>query len=460
MIRPIIAHYFYKHYSTVIKNLKRIQNQTNMKKFNNRCNQASFIIVLILLTIITSCKKSKIKPYPSIPVKQISFSPSAAFIGDEVTLTGEFDPDKTKNSVSFGGATALITSASQTELKVLVPSSAKNDKLTVSVNGVETTSATNFILYNIYVAGTEYDGGQNKDKAVIKYWKNGMATALTDGAHNAYATSMTINGKDMYILGYENTTGYNNVIKYWKNGLPVTLTDGTKDAYPVSIKIVGNDVYVTGYEYSNYGWPTTVKYWKNGMEVKLSNGLEEAYPSSIAINGPDVYVVGYAYDDYYNISAKLWKNGKEAPLSQSGVYSYASDVAIIGGEVYISGTEQTSSGSIPVYWKNGVKYNIPTSYKYTFTTSIITQEDDFYITGIEQGKTNTSLAWENGKTLKFFFSNTGNVSSSLTSNTIIGNTFFTAGTSENASAYWRNGIITLLTDKKYYSAACAIVIAP
>ncbi|MBB2146871.1 hypothetical protein GM921_15310 [Pedobacter sp. LMG 31464] len=435
-----------------------------MKQFNNRCNQVSFII-LILLTILTSCKKNKIKPYPIIPTKQISFSPSAAFIGDEITLTGEFDPDKTKNIVSFGGAIALITSASQTELKVLVPATAKNEKLIVNVNGVETASSTNFTLYNIFVAGTEYNGGPNKDKSVIKYWKNGILTTLTDGAHNAFATSMTINDKDVYVLGYENIIGYNNTVKYWKNGIPVSLTDGTKDAYPVSIKVIGNDVYVTGYEYSNYGWATIVKYWKNGIEVKLSEGLEEAYPSGIAISGTDVYVVGYAYDDYYNISPKLWKNGKESILSQPVGFSYyASDVAVIGNDVYITGTQQTVDRSTPIYWKNGVKSIIPTnnSSKFAFTTSIIIKDNSFYVTGQEQeGTKRTSFYWENGMVQKLSFStNIGYFTSSPTSVAVIDNNMFVSGARDNAAAYWRNGTPTLLTDKKYYAFACAIVIAP
>jgi hypothetical protein len=48
------------------------------------------------------------------------------------------------------------------------------------------------------------------------YWKDGIAKVLSDGEHDAIATSMVISGNDLYIGGFENN-GSNYIAKYWKN---------------------------------------------------------------------------------------------------------------------------------------------------------------------------------------------------------------------------------------------------
>ena len=45
----------------------------------------------------------------------------------------------------------------------------------------------------------------------------------------------------MYIVGYEG-----NVAKYWKNGVATSLTDGIKSTDATDIFVSGNDVYVAG----------------------------------------------------------------------------------------------------------------------------------------------------------------------------------------------------------------------
>jgi hypothetical protein len=86
---------------------------------------------------------------------------------------------------------------------------------------------------SVYVAGWESNGSNS----VAKHWKNGMATALTDGSNDAIARSIYIVGLDVYVAGYE-SNGSKDVAKYWKNGTATALSDGSNDASAYSIYVV------------------------------------------------------------------------------------------------------------------------------------------------------------------------------------------------------------------------------
>ena len=75
---------------------------------------------------------------------------------------------------------------------------------------------------DVYVAGYE---NNSAGRSVVKYWKNGNETILTDGSRNAIATDIAVIGDDVYVIGVE-SNGSVNVAKYWKNGTPIFLTDG------------------------------------------------------------------------------------------------------------------------------------------------------------------------------------------------------------------------------------------
>ena len=113
----------------------------------------------------------------------------------------------------------------------------------------------------------------NIDIAVV--WKNGIPTFLTDGTHDAVATSLTIINDDIYVAGKEKSSNGNYIAKYWKNGEATNLTDGTFDALTTTIVVKNNIVYVAGSEYNTNG-KQVAKYWKNGVQKILSDGIELA----------------------------------------------------------------------------------------------------------------------------------------------------------------------------------------
>ena len=141
-----------------------------------------------------------------------------------------------------------------------------------SANAVGITKAG-----DVYVAGHQSNG----TVLVAKYWKNKMATELTDGKFQACVYGMYIRENDVYICGFEHN-GKVSVAKYWKNGTPVTLTDGTHSAVAETIFVTsGGDVYVGGYE--NNGKNDVAKYWKNGTAVSLTDGNYAAGCYGIAV---------------------------------------------------------------------------------------------------------------------------------------------------------------------------------
>ena len=71
-------------------------------------------------------------------------------------------------------------------------------------------------------------------KSVAKIWKNGVPTALTNGANDARAYSVFVFGTDVYVAGYENN-GTKDIAKIWKNGVASSLTNGTQNAAAYSV---------------------------------------------------------------------------------------------------------------------------------------------------------------------------------------------------------------------------------
>jgi hypothetical protein len=168
---------------------------------------------------------------------------------------------------------------------------------------------------DVYVAG--YDGNQ------ARVWKNGQALNLNNSA-NYRIKSIAISGTDVYAVGECNCFS-NVILRYWKNGEETDLTEETSYAFGYDIEVSGNDVYVAGVE--RFDGIYIAKLWKNGVPTNLTGGTKNAWAYSIAINGADVYVAGTerSSNDIYNY-AIVWKNG--TPIKLGSRRSIAFGVAV------------------------------------------------------------------------------------------------------------------------------------
>jgi hypothetical protein len=75
------------------------------------------------------------------------FTPAGTWVGNTVTLTGvNFSSTPANNTVRFNGIVASIVSATNNNLVVIVPSGATNGYITVTTNGLVSTSPNSFVV--------------------------------------------------------------------------------------------------------------------------------------------------------------------------------------------------------------------------------------------------------------------------------------------------------------------------
>lgn len=189
----------------------------------------------------------------------------------------------------------------------------KNGNMTMLTDGTKQAEA-----FAVKVSGNDiYVGGYDGNQA--RLWKNGTPLTLNN-SDNFRIRAIAIEGTDVYAVGECNCFS-NIVIRYWKNGVETTVTDGTFTAYGYDIAVSGSDVYIAGVERSSN--KQIAKVWKNGVSTNLTDGTKNAWAYGLILKDNDVYVVGMerSANDIYN-TAMLWKNGTAIKLGSRRSIAY------------------------------------------------------------------------------------------------------------------------------------------
>lgn len=270
----------------------------------------------------------------------------AILITDEDIYVGGYENDGTKNVAKLWKNGVLQT------LSSINNGNAASAVLSVSLKGSD-----------VYCAGYDRLAPSPGASRVALLWKNGVAIPLGSGTRYASARSVFIAGDYIYVAGHEVGTLGKAEAKYWKvdasDNVTEVLLDGnssTNDFYATSIHVDGEDIYVAGYEfYSSGGNVNIPKYWKNGVAVNLSSGSPLATgittASSIFVDGEDVHVTGV--ENATNV-ARYWKNGVQTDLTLTDITnSMGRSVYVHDNDVYIAG-KGTITTIRAIYWKNGV----------------------------------------------------------------------------------------------------------
>ena len=220
------------------------------------------------------------------------------------------------------------------------------------------------------------------------YWKNGVPATLQSkgfvgventnaySVHEDFVTSMYVSGTDIYVAGGNHEYSPDDpatfqFARYWKNGVATSLTNGLvypvnngSLSYPNTTAIVasGSDVYVAGWQLNGSTLSQRALYWKNGSVHFLTDSVNSSAANAICVSGNDVYVAGY--QDIKGVSyASYWKNGVSKTLTTGTGGSEGLSIVVSGSDVYVAGWENINGASVARYWKNGIAVNLSNGTK-------------------------------------------------------------------------------------------------
>jgi len=326
-----------------------------------------------------------------------------------------------------------------------------------------------------YVVGYESNGTMN----VAKYWKDGVATSLSDGNKNAEAFSIFVSGTDIYAAGLEDDSPgelYDDPTKLpkcWKNGVEIPLNviyfGGASGPNGIanSVYARGSSVYVVGYEEDGSCNDYAAVIWENGGDPTiLSNpDNEDAWANSVFVTeGGDVYVVGARQQiGVAENQATLWMNGIESPLTDGNNTAVANSVFVSGSDVYICGGEfnSTTLNWAAVYWKNGAITYLTDGKEYAEANSIYVSGNNVYVAGGKSVSDDGSMAeatyWKNGVATSLTPKGAGMANSIY----VKGSDVYVGGTNESkkyVATCWKNGTTFPLTDGSKTAFATGIFV--
>ena len=203
---------------------------------------------------------------PSLLVGEVA--PASGIAGTEVTISGAgFDHLAVNNVVKFNGVLAIVTEATTTSLKVLVPPEATTGKVTVEANRQTRTSTTSFTVIptlsikeftpvsgiagsEVIIRGKEF--GVAEAGNIVKF--NGIVATVTE----ATATSLKVlvptgatTGKVTIEAKGQTTTSANDFVVF--SALSIT-------GFTPFSGIVGDEVTITGTGFASKAVDNVVKF--------------------------------------------------------------------------------------------------------------------------------------------------------------------------------------------------------
>ncbi|NDV17077.1 hypothetical protein GO009_13675 [Muricauda sp. TY007] len=430
------------------------------------------ILLLCTFSIIVNCSKDdgpSSKALPSIT----TFTPKSGTVDTEVTITGKnFSTITSENVVKFGNVTAIVTQASETELKTSVPDGASTSKISVTVNGNATTSTDSFTVsapinlelnkssLELHTSDMEQltvsGAGENQvtwssdDEEVAIVDESGNVKAVGAGTANitvsvdeSQASAEIMVEPSVFVtVNLYKTTDYTASI--WKNGSITELTDGSSNAYANSIDIYKGDVFISGSELDKESENYIAKYWKNGEVTNLTDNTTNTSLSSIKVYDDDIYVIGYENNDYI-FTAKLWKNGSVEDLSDGINTNHTYDLVVDNQNTYIAGEEFTENKTLAKIWVNGVPTILTDGTNYAQANSIFVSGNDLYVAGSDD---NIATLWKNGAPTPLTEEDSPSFAYSVF---VDGTDVYVGGSAYNEegkyiATIWKNGVPTDLTD--------------
>jgi hypothetical protein len=128
---------------------------------------------------------------------------------------------------------------------------------------------------NVYVAGgyTTPISATGSFRSHPCYWQNGTRVEL-NGDYDSEITALSVNGTDVYAIGYFASTDLVFRPCYWQNGTRYELYNEADVSLPSAIDVVNGTVYAAGYYTRKVsGTPNYIAcYWRDDQRFDLENG--------------------------------------------------------------------------------------------------------------------------------------------------------------------------------------------
>ncbi|RZA00622.1 MAG: hypothetical protein EOP47_13465 [Sphingobacteriaceae bacterium] len=173
-------------------------------------NKRTKLACIFLILTILGCKKDKsqqIREQSAETQKQvhspdITFSPASGINYSAVSISGNFSTTPGDNVVKFNGVTGIINSSSATQIVATVPAIATTGKIAVIVNGITTTSATDFKVLKMVKENYTITGSNKLFR---------VSYVCFDGVGNTYAYASP--DTQPYIIKIKPDGSYSSVYK-------------------------------------------------------------------------------------------------------------------------------------------------------------------------------------------------------------------------------------------------------
>jgi len=326
------------------------------------------VLILILLflagiILLQACKKHHIPPNNNPAIT--AFAPASGPLGATITINGAgFNADASQNQVTFNGVTAVVSAATATQLKVIVPAGAGDGKISVNTGSLVANSANDFkYLYTVSTLAGDGTVGHN----------NGTGAGARFDIPIGLAVNMAGN---IYVADY----GNNLVRQVTSAGVVTTFAVADNNAplnAPAGVAFDGaGNAYIAD-TYNNQILKITpggvVSTLAGSGTAGFANGTgtaaQFAFPFGIAVdNSGNVYVA----DTHNNRIRKITPQGVVSTLAGDGnaglvngdgaaaEFDFPNGVAVdAAGNVYVADTRNNvirkilPSGTVSTFAGNG-----------------------------------------------------------------------------------------------------------
>jgi hypothetical protein len=132
-------------------------------------------------------------------------------------------------------------------------------------------------------------------KKVATYWKNDVATPLPINNSVTVGYDIQVSQGDVYVLGQNFPEGtVDGYVTVWKNGIPRSLSGSSNNAFAYSMTVEGTNVFVGGFETNSQG-KNVATVWINSQKYALTDGEVGADVRGMSVIEDTIILTGSFY---------------------------------------------------------------------------------------------------------------------------------------------------------------------